>query len=75
LLEIVFLDLSAKGALDVCKELLFFFCRNERDGFTVGFETTSSADSVHVFIRLNWHVEVDDEIHLLDIDTSAEQVC
>ena len=72
---VVFLDLSAKGALNVCKELLVFLCRNERDGFTVGFETTSSADSVHVVIRLSWHVEVDHEIHFLDIDTSTEQVC
>lgn len=47
---------------------------DEVDGNTFSAETTRSTDSVDVLGRIVGHVVVDDQVHLLDIDATAEQI-
>ena len=43
-------------------------------GHTFTSETSRSTDTVDVLGSVIWHVVVDDQIDLLDIDTSAQQI-
>lgn len=47
---------------------------DEVDGNTFSAETTRSTDSVDVLGRIVGHVVVDDQVNLLDIDATAEQI-
>lgn len=63
-----------ESALDAFEDLLVFFRGDEGNGLTLSFETSSSADSVHVVLSGSGHVEVDDQVDSFDIDTSSEEI-
>jgi len=44
------------------------------DGNTLATETSTTSDSVNVVLQVAGQVIVDNEGHLLDIDTTSEQV-
>ena len=68
-------DLDLEAGLDVTEDLVVLLVRDERDGETLGAESTSSADTMKILVRLARHIEVDNDVNLFDIDTSTEQVC
>lgn len=45
------------------------------DGETQVSEATGAADAVEVRLSVLGEVEVDDDVHRLDVDTAREQVC
>lgn len=47
---------------------------NETDGQSLGSKSTSSSYSVQVLIGLVWHIVVDDDVDLLNVDTSAKKI-
>lgn len=47
---------------------------NERDGKTLGAESSSSAYSMKVLVTLVCHIEVNDDVDFLNIDTSSEKI-
>lgn len=66
--------MSAESALDIGKNLFIFLGGDERDSLTLGFETTSSTDSVHVIFSNLRHIEIDNEVNSFDINTSTDQI-
>jgi len=53
--------------------LLFFFGQ-EGNSETLGTEATSTADTVHVGIGIRGHIELDDNVDTVDIDTTSEEI-
>lgn len=47
---------------------------NEIDGGSLSTESTRTTDSVEVGLHLSWEVIINDELDLLDIDTSCEKI-
>ena len=47
---------------------------NEIEGETEVAESPGTADSVEVGVRGAWEVEVDNDVHRLDVDTSREEI-
>jgi len=68
------LDLDLETSLDVRHDLLVLLSADEADSKALGAEATGSANTVEVLIRLARHVEVDDDIDLLNVDAAAKQV-
>lgn len=66
--------MSAEGALNALEDLLVIISGNKGNSLSLGFESACSSDSVHVVFSSNWHIEVDDEVHLFDINASSEQI-
>jgi hypothetical protein len=60
--------------LNAFKNFLVFVRRYEGNGLSLGFESSSSADTMHVVFGGNWHVEIDDKIHLFDVNSSSEKI-
>jgi hypothetical protein len=48
---------------------------NEVDGHTFSTISTCSTNSVNIVFFLEWKFVVDDQIDLLDIDTSGKNIC
>lgn len=48
--------------------------RDEVDGDSSSTESSRSSDSVDVFLLLAWQVVVDDQVDLLNVDSSTEQI-
>mmetsp|Transcript_14963 Transcript_14963/g.63040 ORF Transcript_14963/g.63040 Transcript_14963/m.63040 type:complete len:453 (-) Transcript_14963:61-1419(-) len=67
------LDDGLVEALHVLEEALVIL-GDEVDGHTLAAETAGTTDAVEVVLRLGGEVEVDDEGHLLDVDTAGEEV-
>lgn len=63
-----------KSALNLIKYSLVFFTWNEWNCQTLGSKSSCSTNTMKVLIGFIWHVEVEDDIDLLDIDTSSEEV-
>jgi len=67
--------------LDLCAELLFdpvqgepVVVGDEVNGDTQVAETSRSSDPVEVSLCHLWKVEVDDNVHSLNVNTSCEQI-
>lgn len=71
--QVLHLDLEA--GLHVAENLLVFLAGDERDGKTLGAEPTGSANTMQILVALFRHIKVDDDVDLLDVDASTEQVC
>ncbi len=67
------LDLSVVELLDI-SHVLNISLHDEVDTDTLSTETTRTTDTMDVVLTVWWHVIVDDKGHLLDIDTTSEQV-
>ena len=67
------LDLGVVELPQVGQELGVSSC-HEVDSYSFSSETTRSADPVDVLGGIGGKIVVDDEVHLLDVDTSAQQV-
>jgi len=61
--------------LDFIKYLSVLLAGDERDGKTLSSESTSSSYSVKILIWLVWHMEIDDDVDLLNVDTSTVHIC
>jgi hypothetical protein len=68
------LYLYFESALYLVQNFSVSFAGDERDGESLGSESTSSADSVEILISLVWHVEVHDDIDLFNVDTTTVHV-
>ena len=53
---------------------MVFWAAHEADSQTLGSESSGSAHSVQVGVRVLWHVKVEDYVDLLDVNTSSEDV-
>lgn len=60
--------------LNFLEDLLIVLVADEGDRQTLGTETTGTADTVEVGVRISGQVVVDSEVDTLDIDTTAEDV-
>ena len=67
------LDLSGQVVLDLEHVVLVVF-GNKVDGETKVTESAGTPNPVEVGIRGAWEVEVDDDVHRHDVDTSREEV-
>lgn len=67
------LDLSAKLLLDLV-EVEPVIPVDEVDGQTKVSETSRTTDTVEVGLSVLWEVEVDDNVHSLDIDTTSQEI-
>src|SRR3546814_97420 len=63
-----------ESLLDLLQPLLVLSAADERDGQTLGSETTSTTDAVQVLVAVVWEIVVDHNVHTLDVDTTAEKV-
>lgn len=68
-----FFDLGVVELSEVSQEL-GISSSNEVDGNSLSAETSRTTDTMDVFGGLSGEIVVDDEVHLLDIDTSAQQI-
>jgi len=60
--------------LHIIEHVSIILARYEGDGDSLGSESTGSSYSVEVLIRLVWHVEVDDNVDLFNVDSSSQQI-
>jgi len=60
--------------LDVFEDFLVFLATNEGDSETFGTEATSAANSVQVRVGVAGHVVVEDDVDLLNVDTTSEEI-
>ena len=67
------LDDGLVEALHVLEEALVIL-GDKVDGHTLASETAGTTDAVEVVLGLGGEVKVDDEGHLLDVDTTSEKV-
>jgi hypothetical protein len=65
---------NLKSLLDILQDLFVLRAAHERDGQTLGTETTSTTNSVEVRVGICGHVVVDGQIDAFDINTSAKDV-
>ena len=65
-------DLEA--LLNGLEDFLVLVVGNERDGETLGTETTSTADTVQVRVGVGRQVVVDGQVDTLDINTTTEDI-
>ena len=68
------IDLNLESRLNLIKNCLIFWSRDERDSETLGSISTSSTDSMKILISAIRHVVIDNNIDLFDIDTTTKQV-
>lgn len=59
---------------DGFNDALVFLLAHERDGETLGTETTGTTHAVEVRISITGHVVVDGQVDTLDVDTTSEDV-
>jgi hypothetical protein len=67
------LNLSAVELLDFSHHT-DIISSNEVDGNTLSSETTTTTDSVDVVLTVGWEIVVDDQRHLLDINTTGQEI-
>jgi hypothetical protein len=67
------LDLSAVELLNLTHHA-HIISRNKVNGNTLASETTTTTDTVDVVLTVGGQVVVDDKGHLLDIDTTSEEI-
>jgi hypothetical protein len=67
-------ELDLETLLDRLEDRLVVGAAHERDGETLGSETTGTTDTVKVGIGLVGHVVVDSDVDTLNIDTTTEDV-
>jgi len=74
-------DLSRKSwnfddesLLDLVENFSIFLGGDERDGKSFGSESSSSSDSVQISICIQRHVVIDDNVDLLNVNTSSKDV-
>lgn len=60
--------------MDFFQHVLVFIAAYEGDGKTFGAESSSTSYSVKVGIAVSWHVKVEDDVDLLNVDTTAENL-
>lgn len=63
-----------KSALNLIKYGSVLVTWNKWNGQSLGSKSSSSTNTMKILISLVWHVEVEDDIDLLNIDTSSEEV-
>ena len=61
--------------MDLLERLAIFVSANKGDGQALGSETTSTSDTMEIRVSIKRHVEVEDDVDLFDIDTTAEKLC
>ena len=65
---------NLEALLDILQDLLIILVAHERDGKTLGTETTGTTDAVKVGVGIGGEIVVDGEVDTLDIDTTTEDV-
>ena len=65
-------DADLKTLLDLLERVAILVRADKRDGETLGAESAGTAHSVQVGISVAWHVEVEHDVDLLNVDTTAE---
>ena len=60
--------------MDIVEDLCVLGRGDEGNGESLGSESAGSSDSVEVLVVLVGHVEVDDDVDLLDVDSSSVHV-
>jgi len=68
-------NLDLESTLDSLHNVVIFLAWNERDGKTLGSESSCSTNSVEILVWLMWHVKINDDVDFFNINTSCEQVC
>jgi len=68
--------------LDFCPQLLFdlvevetILVRNEVDGKTQVSKPPRTTNAMEIRFRVFWKVEVYDDVHCLDVNSSREKIC
>lgn len=67
-------DGNFEALADGLKNFLIIITADERDGKTLGAETTCTTDTVKVRVGFGGHVVVDGEVDALNVDTATEDV-
>ena len=67
-------NLYFESLLNLVKHSPILIWAHECNGKTFGSESSSASNSVEVGISVVWHVIVEDNVNLLDIDTSSENL-
>ena len=67
-------DADLKTLLDLLERVAIFIRAHERDGETLGTESAGTAHSVQVGVSVAWHVEVEDDVDLLNVNASSENL-
>lgn len=68
------LNLDLESGLDLVEDFLVFLGGDEGDGQTFGTVSACSADTMQVLVRLSRHIVIDDDVDLLNIDSTTQQV-
>lgn len=63
-----------EALLNLAENFLVILAADERNGETLGTETTSTADTVKVGTSIARQIVVDGQVDTLDIDTTAKDV-
>ncbi len=69
-----FWEFNGEARLHLLDFLLVLLGGDERDGKTLGTESTSTTNAVQVLIRIIREIVVDDDVDSLDINTTTEQI-
>lgn len=67
-------DLDLESGLHFVQDLLVFLRGDEGEGQSLGAISACSADTMQVLVRVKRHVVVDNDVDLLNVDTSTQQV-
>ena len=60
--------------MDLLERVAVLVGAHEGDSETLGTEPARAAHSVQVRVGVTWHIEVEHDVDLLDVDTAAEQL-
>ena len=63
-----------ESLFDILQDLFIFRSAHERDGETLGTETTGTTDTVQVGICVRGQIVVDGKVNTLNIDTTSENI-
>lgn len=69
-----FFNLDFESLLDIFENLDILSAAHECNSETFGSESSSSSDSVKVGVWILWHIKVENNVDLFNIDTSSKDV-
>lgn len=65
-------NINLEPRLNLVQNLLVGLTRNERDGNTLGSETTGTSHTVQELVRIIGEIIVDNNVHPLNINSTSE---
>lgn len=69
-----FIHFNFESVLNCLQNVVVLLAWDEWNGKTLSSESSGSSNSVEVLVWLVWHVEVDDNVDLFNIDSSSKDI-